>query len=79
MKLLGKYRPESKEEKQERLNKEAEEKEAGKEKTSSKPCVLKYGLKHITQLIQDRKARLVVIANDVEPLEIVIWLPALCR
>jgi large subunit ribosomal protein L7Ae len=26
-----------------------------------------------------KKAKLVVIASDVEPIELVVWLPALCR
>merc|ERR1711869_50262 len=30
-------------------------------------------------LIESKQAKLVVIAHDVDPLEMVIWLPALCR
>jgi len=44
-----------------------------------KPHVLKYGINHITALIEQKKARLVIIANDVDPVELVVWLPALCR
>jgi len=44
--------------------------------TSKAPAVLKYGLNHITY---QRKAKLVVIASDVDPIELVVWLPALCR
>ena len=33
----------------------------------------------MTQLVEDKKARLVVIASDVNPVELVLWLPALCR
>jgi len=44
-----------------------------------KPLIVKYGINHITGLIEDKKAQLVVIAHDVEPIELVIWLPALCR
>jgi len=36
-------------------------------------------LNHITTLIEEKKAKLVVIAHDVDPVELVIWLPALCR
>ena len=36
-------------------------------------------MKHVTSLIEEKVARLVVIGNDVEPLELVVWLPALCR
>jgi large subunit ribosomal protein L7Ae len=33
----------------------------------------------VTCLIEKKKAQLVVIAHDVEPIEIVLFLPALCR
>merc|ERR1712146_2517 len=39
----------------------------------------KYGLNHVTHLIEEKQAKLVVIPHDVEPLEMVVWLPALCR
>lgn len=42
------------------------------------PCI-KYGLNHVTNLISKNKAQLVVIAHDVDPIELVVWLPALCR
>jgi large subunit ribosomal protein L7Ae len=41
--------------------------------------VLKYGLNHITKLVEEKKAKLVVIAHDVDPIELVIWLPTLCK
>lgn len=44
-----------------------------------KPVVVKYGLNHVTQLVESGEAQLVVIAHDVDPLELVIWLPALCK
>merc|ERR1712048_693324 len=44
-----------------------------------KPTVLKYGLNHVTTLIENKTAKLVIIAHDVDPIEIVCWLPALCR
>jgi len=44
-----------------------------------KPSVVKYGINHITGLVESKKAQLVVIAHDVDPIEIVVWLPALCR
>merc|ERR1719458_2061715 len=43
------------------------------------PVNLKYGINHITWLVENKKARLVVIAHDVDPIELVVWLPALCR
>jgi len=74
-KLLGKYRPESAKEKKDRLKKLAAE--GGKQEKA--PPVVKFGLHHVTTLIEEKKAKLVVIACDVEPLELVIWMPALCR
>lgn len=44
-----------------------------------KPVVVKYGINHITTLVESGKAQLVVIAHDVDPIEIVVWLPALCK
>jgi large subunit ribosomal protein L7Ae len=40
---------------------------------------IEYGIKDVTALVEANRAKLVVIANDVEPIEIVVWLPALCR
>merc|ERR1712230_34147 len=42
-------------------------------------AVLKFGLNHVTKLIEQKKAQLVVIAHDVDPIELVLFLPALCR
>lgn len=63
-----------------RLLEEAKKREAGNQVVETKkPIVLKYGLNHVTDLIELKKARLVVIAHDVDPIELVCWLPALCR
>jgi len=80
-KLLNKYRPETKVEKKERLAKEATAIAEGKKKedVSKKPYVVKYGLNHVVGLIENKKASLVLIPNDVDPIELVIFLPALCR
>jgi len=48
-------------------------------KKNKKPNFLKYGINHVTALVEQKKAKLVVIANDVDPVELVLWLPALCR
>ncbi|CAH0489992.1 unnamed protein product [Peronospora farinosa] len=74
-KLLLKYQPETKAAKTLRLRNIA----AGKEEASAPPAVVKYGLNHVTSLIEHKKAKLVVIAHDVEPIELVVFLPALCR
>jgi large subunit ribosomal protein L7Ae len=39
----------------------------------------KYGLNHVVALVEAKKAALVVIGHDVDPIELVIFLPALCR
>jgi len=78
--LLAKYKPESHKEKKVRLQTEAEAKKGGAEaKKTSKPVVLKFGLNHITELVEQGKAKLVVMAHDVDPLEVLVFLPALCR
>ena len=64
---------------QERLLKEAEAQSSGKSTDKKKPVVVKYGLNHITSLVESGKAQLVVIAHDVDPIELVVWLPALCK
>jgi large subunit ribosomal protein L7Ae len=78
--LLAAYRPESAEEKKKRLQAAAAaESKNTNVKASAKPLFVKYGLNHITHLVETKKAKLVVIAHDVEPIELVVWLPALCR
>ena len=70
--LLAKYAPETAAEtKAEAEGKPAEEKRA--------PFVVKYGLDNVTKLVEKKKAKLVLIADDVDPLELVMWLPALCH
>jgi len=80
-KLLNKYRPETSSEKKERLTKEAAAIAEGKsaKDASPKPVVVKYGLNHVVSLIENKKAKLVLIANDVDPIELVVFLPALCK
>jgi len=75
LKLLSKYSPETRAEKKDRLKKEAEG-ESGK---TAKPVHLKFGLNHVTTLVEENRAKLVVIAHDTDPIEMVVYLPALCR
>jgi len=79
LKLLNKYRPETKIEKKNRLENIAKVKAEGGKYEPKKPYVIKYGINHITALIEAKKAKLVLIAHDVDPIEIVLWLPALCK
>ncbi|CAG9475857.1 60S ribosomal protein L7-3, putative [Plasmodium vivax] len=77
--FLKGYKPESKAEKKKRLlnkAKDALNKVASRDK---KPMMIKYGINHITKLVERKKANLVVIANDVCPIELVLFLPTLCR
>jgi len=79
-KFLDKYRPESKKTKKERLKRQAEVKASGKETPPSKrPPVVRYGVNTVTTLVEQKKAQLVAIAADVEPIELVLHLPSLCR
>jgi large subunit ribosomal protein L7Ae len=77
--LLKKYKPEDKAQKKQRLAAAAKAKADGGKVESEKPVVLKYGLNHVTQLIESKKATFVAIAHDVDPIELVVYLPALCR
>jgi len=79
-KLLDKYRPETVQAKKERLRKRAELRAQGKEDTPTKRApVVRQGVNTVTSLVEQKKALLVVIANDVDPIELVLFLPALCR
>merc|ERR1711915_251060 len=74
------YRPETKQEKKQRLLARAEQKAAGKgDAPTKRPPALRAGVNTVTSLVENKKAQLVVIAHDVDPIELVVWLPALCR
>merc|ERR1719492_90581 len=79
LKLAKKYMPETKKAKKARLMEMAQQKKEGQEVKTKKAQVLKYGLNHVTTLIENKQAKLVVVAHDVDPLELVVWMPALCR
>lgn len=70
-KVLEKYRPETKLQKSARLKAKAEDKVAGKEKApSKKPNTLRAGCNTVTKLVEQKKAKLVVISHDVDPIEV---------
>ena len=78
--LFNKYRPETPAAKKQRIKEAAAAAAQGKDAASNKvPHVIKFGLKHVTTLVEEKKAELVLIACDVDPIELVLWLPALCR
>uniref|UniRef100_A0A8C6CQ33 60S ribosomal protein L7a n=1 Tax=Moschus moschiferus TaxID=68415 RepID=A0A8C6CQ33_MOSMO len=80
LKLAYKYRPETKQEKKQRLLARAEKKAASKGDVPTKrPPALRAGVNTVTTLVENREAQLVVIAHDVDPIELVVFLPAPCR
>jgi len=80
LKLLNKYSPEEKKATKKRLVLSAEKKKKGeKEEVYVAPPKVTYGLNEVVTAIEKKTATLVVIAHDVEPIEQVIYLPALCK
>jgi len=80
-KLLEKYRPETRAEKKLRLKQRAEDQaKTGKpDRPTKRPNGLRSGMNAVTTLVEKKKAQLVLIAHDVEPIELVLHLPTLCR
>ncbi|VDI50834.1 large subunit ribosomal protein L7Ae, partial [Mytilus galloprovincialis] len=73
--LLEKYKPETKQQKRLRLKARAEERADGKDdKPTKRPPVVRSGINTVTNLVEQKKAQLVIIAHDVEPLEVIIWM-----
>merc|ERR1712011_73635 len=66
--------------KKERLRERAEARAAGEDdKPTKRGPVVRHGINTVTTLVEKKKAKLVVIANDVDPIEVVLFLPALCH
>uniref|UniRef100_A0A7S1M6U4 60S ribosomal protein L7a n=1 Tax=Neobodo designis TaxID=312471 RepID=A0A7S1M6U4_NEODS len=80
-KLLKKYAPETRKERQSRLKTAAEAKAKDPKKTVSTkaPLAAVTGIQEVTRAIEKKQAKLVVIACNVDPIELVLWMPALCR
>lgn len=79
-KLLDKYRPEAKKERRARLLQRAKDRAANKEdKPTKRQLVVRSGINTITSLVEQKKAQLVIISHDVDPIEIVLFLPTLCK
>merc|ERR1712098_657280 len=80
LQAVGQVPPETKQAKKERLRERAAARAEGKEDAPTKRApVVRHGVNTVTTLIEKKKAQLVVIANDVDPIELVMFLPALCR
>jgi len=79
-KLAAKYAPENKAEKKQRLVARAKARADGQpDAPSQRPATLASGINKIVNLVERKQAQLVVIAHDVDPVEVVVYLPALCR
>jgi large subunit ribosomal protein L7Ae len=71
LRLLDKYRPETRVAKRQRLRERAEKRVDGKDDEPTKrPPVVQAGVNRVTRLIEQKKAQLVVIAHDVDPIEV---------
>merc|ERR1712002_559252 len=80
LQLLHKYRPETKSGKAIRMKKEAADQVAGKDTVQAKrPRHLCQDINRVVTSVCQKKAKLVVMAHDVDPIEIIAYLPALCR
>jgi len=79
-KLLDKYRPETKKDRKARLVARAKARADGKaDKPSQRPLVARSGINTVVSLVEQKKAALVIIAHDVDPIELVLYLPTLCK
>lgn len=72
--LFSQYKPENRKERLQRLE---NEKLNGRQ--GDKPIIVKSGVRHVTDLIESKQAKLVLIACDVNPIEVVLFLPTLCK
>lgn len=80
LKLLQSYRPESKQAKKLRLRKLAAAKAKGEEvPVAARPNQIIFGTNDVTTAVEKKKTKLVVIAADCDPIEVVLHLPTLCR
>jgi len=78
--LANKYRTETFELKKKRLLAAAKKKASGEATvTSKRPLSIIGGVNAVTRAVEQKRAKLVVIAHDVDPIELVVWLPNLCR
>ncbi|KAK7807058.1 LOW QUALITY PROTEIN: hypothetical protein U0070_011420 [Myodes glareolus] len=79
LKLAHKDRPETKQEKKLKLLARAEKKAVSKgDGPTLRPPLLQAGVSTVTTLMKNEKAHLVVIDQDVDRIELVVFLPTLC-
>lgn len=70
--LMKNYKPETKEERIKRL-------QSANPRAGPKPIIIKFGLRHVVDLIERKKLAFVLIAADVAPITLVLALPTLCK
>ncbi len=69
---MDKYKPETKKDRKARLIARAVERAEGKpDQPTKKPLVVRSGVNTVTSLVEQKKAQLVIIAHDVDPIEVV--------
>lgn len=80
-KLMKKYKPETRKERNERLKAvaEAKAKDPKKPVSTKAPLAVVSGIQEVTRAIEKKEAKMVMIANNVDPIELVMWMPALCK
>jgi large subunit ribosomal protein L7Ae len=79
-KLAAKYAPDNKAERKAKLVARAKARADGQPDTpSARKAQLASGINKVVNLVERKQAQLVLIAHDVDPIEIVVYLPALCR
>lgn len=68
---MDKYKPESPKERATRLIARAKDRAEGKpDQPSKRPPVVRTGINTVTTLVEQKKAQLVIIAHDVDPIEV---------
>jgi len=72
------YTPESRKQKTIRLKAQAKLQAEGKPIPDQKRLTVTSGIGEVMKSIESGSAQLVLIAHDVDPIELVIWMPTLC-
>ena len=69
--MFDKYRPETKKDRRARLIQRAADRAAGKaDQPTKRPLVVRSGINTVVSLVEQKKAQLVIIAHDVDPIEV---------
>jgi large subunit ribosomal protein L7Ae len=75
--FLDRSKPDSKKAKAAKLKKAAEEQAKSLAPTATHTAkLIEYKIKDVTHMIEAKRVRLVIIAHDVDWIEIIVWLPA---